>query len=90
MQGVKAFSAPSGSVPLPAPSTVPFSLGQLGAPLIRAIRSGPWPAVGGRAVTYLRQTGRTNRAASVTTPVRGRYASPPGAVVSAPKARRTI
>jgi Phage capsid family len=63
MQGVKAFSAPSGSIPLPALSTVPFSLGQLGAPLVQAIGLRGWPAEGGRAVTYLRQTGRTNRAA---------------------------
>jgi hypothetical protein len=53
------------SIPLPALSTVPFPLGQLDAPLIRAIGLRPWPAVGGRAVTYLRQTGRTNRAASL-------------------------
>jgi hypothetical protein len=63
MMGAKAFSMPSGSIPLPALSTVPFSLGQLGAPLVQAVGLRPWPADGGRAVTYLRQTGRTNRAA---------------------------
>ena len=61
--GVKAFSMPSGSIPLPALSTIPFSLGQLGAPLVQAIGLRPWPSDGGRQVIYLRQTGRVNRAA---------------------------
>jgi hypothetical protein len=63
MMGAKAFSMPSWSIPLPALSTVPFSLGQLGAPLVQAIGLRPWPADGGRAVTYLRQSARVNRAA---------------------------
>ena len=62
-RGEKAFSAPSGSIPLPALSTVPVSLGQLGALLVASIGLRPWPAEGGRAVTYLRQTQRVNRAA---------------------------
>ena len=62
-RGEKAFSAPAGSIPLPALSTVPVSMGMLGAPLVQAIGLTPWPADGGRAVTYIRQTGRTNRAA---------------------------
>ena len=62
-RGEKAFSAPTGSIPLPALSTVPVSMGMLGAPLVQAIGLRPWPADGGRAVTYLRQTGRVNRAA---------------------------
>ena len=62
-RGEKAFAAPTGSIPLPALSTVPVSMGMLGAPLVQAIGLRPWPADGGRAVTYLRQTGRTNRAA---------------------------
>jgi hypothetical protein len=62
-RGEKAFAAPTGSIPLPALSTVPVSMGMLGAPLVQAIGLRPWPADGGRAVTYLRQTGRVNRAA---------------------------
>jgi hypothetical protein len=62
-RGEKAFAAPTGSIPLPALSTVPVSMGMLGAPLVQAIGLRPWPAEGGRAVTYLRQTGRVNRAA---------------------------
>jgi hypothetical protein len=61
--GVKAFGMPSGSVPLVSLATVPFSMGQLGAPLVSAIGLTPWPAEGGRAVQYLRQTSRVNRAA---------------------------
>ena len=62
-RGEKSFSAPSGSIPLPAISTIPVSLGQLGAPLVAAIGLTPWPSDGGRAVTFLRQTARVNRAA---------------------------
>ncbi len=62
-RGEKSFSAPSGSIPLPPLSTVPFSMGQLGAPLVAAIGLRSWPADGGRAVTYLRQTARVTRAA---------------------------
>ena len=36
-QGQKAFAMPSGSIPLAPVSTVPISMGQLGAPLIAAI-----------------------------------------------------
>ena len=36
-QGQKAFGMPSGSIPLAPVSTVPISMGQLGAPLIAAI-----------------------------------------------------
>jgi hypothetical protein len=61
--GTKAFGMPTGSVPLVSLGTTPVSMGQLGAPLVQAIGLTPWPAVGGRAVQYLRQTGRTNRAA---------------------------
>jgi hypothetical protein len=62
-QGLKAFSAPTGSIPLPALSTTPVSMGQLAAPLVGAIGLTPWPADGGRAVTFLRQTARVNHAA---------------------------
>jgi hypothetical protein len=61
--GTKAFGMPTGSVPLVSLGTTPVSMGQLGAPLVSAIGLTPWPAGGGRAVQYLRQTGRTNRAA---------------------------
>ncbi len=62
-QGVKAFGMPTGSVPLVSLATTPVSMGHLGAPLVGAIGLSGWPAGGGRAVQYLRQTGRTNRAA---------------------------
>ena len=62
-RGEKAFSAPTGSIPLVPLSTVPVSMGMLGAPLVQAIGLRAWPADGGRAVTYLRQTAACTAAA---------------------------
>ncbi len=49
--GVKTFGMPSGSIPLAPVSTMPISMGQLGAPLVQAIGLRAWPADTDRANT---------------------------------------
>jgi len=61
--GQKAFTIPSGSVPMTSLATTPFSMGQLPAAVVAAIGLRGWPAVGGRSLNYLRQTARSNNAA---------------------------
>ena len=63
-EGVKAFDAPSGAVPMiPLAGDTPLLLARAANGLVNEIGVAPWPVAGSKAFSYLRQTVRTEGAA---------------------------